>query len=159
MDSCGMIDIGFTGSKYTWCNNRRPDKRIWKRLDRVFINDEWAQKYTNSSMRHLASTESDHRPMLLKCEKSQDRGIKYFQFLNFWTNQNGYMDVVKENWNQHVEGNSMWKLQQKLKRVRKRLSQWSRNEIGDMNGLVEEWESKIEYLENEDMMRMIETSR
>lgn len=26
MDSCGMIDNGYTGSKYTWCNGR-PSKK------------------------------------------------------------------------------------------------------------------------------------
>ncbi|XP_070039273.1 uncharacterized protein [Nicotiana tomentosiformis] len=33
MDNCGVTDLGFSGSKFTWCNNRRPRKRVWKRLD------------------------------------------------------------------------------------------------------------------------------
>lgn len=40
MESCGLMDIGFTGLRYTWCNNRRHSKRIWKRLDRIMINDQ-----------------------------------------------------------------------------------------------------------------------
>ncbi|XP_070049368.1 uncharacterized protein [Nicotiana tomentosiformis] len=28
LNNCGVTDLGFTGPKYTWCNNRRPRKRI-----------------------------------------------------------------------------------------------------------------------------------
>lgn len=40
MKSCGLMDIGFTSPRYTWCNNRRTSTRIWKRLDRIMINDQ-----------------------------------------------------------------------------------------------------------------------
>ncbi|XP_070032638.1 uncharacterized protein [Nicotiana tomentosiformis] len=43
MDNCGMMDLDFVGPKYTWCNNWEPRRRIWKRLDRVFINDQLSQ--------------------------------------------------------------------------------------------------------------------
>ncbi|WMV15356.1 hypothetical protein MTR67_008741 [Solanum verrucosum] len=51
IDSCGMVDIGQTGSKYTRCNNWTPSKRIWKRLNRVFINSLWAQNYNQRYQR------------------------------------------------------------------------------------------------------------
>ncbi|KAG5583967.1 hypothetical protein H5410_044401 [Solanum commersonii] len=41
----------FGGSKYTWCNNRKPDKRIWKRLNRTFLNDSWIQTLQNNIVR------------------------------------------------------------------------------------------------------------
>ncbi|KAH0642539.1 hypothetical protein KY290_034120 [Solanum tuberosum] len=28
MDACEVVDLGFTGPKFTWCNNRKPRKRI-----------------------------------------------------------------------------------------------------------------------------------
>lgn len=33
-----LLDIGFSGSQYTWCNNRSPRERIWKRLDRILVD-------------------------------------------------------------------------------------------------------------------------
>lgn len=39
LDNCELIDIDYAGGNFTWCNNRSPKKKIWKRLDRVCIND------------------------------------------------------------------------------------------------------------------------
>lgn len=33
----GLTDIGYTGSPFTWCNNRVGEARISKRLDRVLV--------------------------------------------------------------------------------------------------------------------------
>ncbi|KAG5612880.1 hypothetical protein H5410_024161 [Solanum commersonii] len=45
MDACKMSDLGFNGLKFTWCNNRIPRKRIWKRLDRCFDNHQNSIQY------------------------------------------------------------------------------------------------------------------
>ncbi|CAM8944442.1 unnamed protein product [Rhodiola kirilowii] len=34
----GLTDAGYSGNKYTWCNNRTEEHQIWMRLDRVLIN-------------------------------------------------------------------------------------------------------------------------
>ncbi|XP_060190406.1 uncharacterized protein LOC132619559 [Lycium barbarum] len=96
MNRCGMEDAGYIGSTYTWCNNRRPSKRIWKRLDRLLFNDDWLHKFQNSVVRHLSRTGSNHRPLLLKCYDDMNEGTKYFRFLNFWSDQPGFYDIVKK---------------------------------------------------------------
>lgn len=83
MEACGMTDIGFTGPRFTWCNKRSPSKRIWKRLDRVLINDHWSQRFPTNTIKHLIRTRSDHRPLLMKCHSDQKDYIRYFRFLNF----------------------------------------------------------------------------
>ncbi|XP_016485954.1 uncharacterized protein LOC107806332 [Nicotiana tabacum] len=126
MDNCGMMDLGFVGPKYTWCNNWDPRRRIWKRLDRVFINDDWSRIFQNNIVNHLARIGSDHRPILIQCKDSNQEGPKYFKFLNFWTNQPTFLQVVEEVWRNHVNGNPLWRLHQKLKMLSRRLTQWSR---------------------------------
>lgn len=130
MDNCGVTDIGFSGPKFTWCNNRRPSQRIWKRLDRVFINDKWANFFQNTTINHLARTGSDHRPLLMKCFNTNQNFIKYFRFLNIWTKQDGFLNIVKETWDTQITGNNMWRLQSKLKLLSRKLSQRSRNTVG-----------------------------
>jgi hypothetical protein len=34
VDACGFMDLGFTGPRFTWTNNR-PRDMTWERLDRV----------------------------------------------------------------------------------------------------------------------------
>ena len=39
IETCGLVDMGYNGQKFTWCNHRKDGARIWKRLDRGMIND------------------------------------------------------------------------------------------------------------------------
>lgn len=69
------------------------------------------------------------------------------------------MDLVQEVWNMQVQGNAMWRLQCKLKALSKRLSQWSRNIIGDINEHVSSWEAKVHILEELDILHNSEHDR
>ncbi|XP_049375739.1 uncharacterized protein LOC125840542 [Solanum verrucosum] len=52
--------------------------------------------------------------------------------------------VGKACWERTVEGNSMWRFHQKLKRLSTTLSNWSRKEFGDIFTKVREYEERIE---------------
>ncbi|XP_060204231.1 uncharacterized protein LOC132632349 [Lycium barbarum] len=58
-----------------------------------------------------------------------------------------------------MSGNPIWILQQKLKNVAKKLSRWSREEIGDINDQVEMWEARMQYLEDQDVIHRSENNR
>ncbi|XP_070022131.1 uncharacterized protein [Nicotiana sylvestris] len=124
MDNCEVKDLGYVGPKFTWCNNWEARRRIWKRLDRVFVNDLWCQTMQNNVVKHLPRTGSDHRPLLLKCYNKNNNSIKYFKFLDFWTEQPSFMNLVEDVWNSNISRNALWILQQKLKKLSKRLTQW-----------------------------------
>ncbi|KAL5828458.1 hypothetical protein ACOSQ3_017926 [Xanthoceras sorbifolium] len=38
VDSCNLLDMGFSGSKFMWCNRQFGGNVIWERLDRCFCN-------------------------------------------------------------------------------------------------------------------------
>ena len=38
-----LIDLGYTGIPFTWCNQRDANARVWKRLDRAMVNDNWLE--------------------------------------------------------------------------------------------------------------------
>ncbi|KAG5611762.1 hypothetical protein H5410_023043 [Solanum commersonii] len=40
VNSCGLFDINFSGSPFTWWNGRVDEECIFKRLDRILINQE-----------------------------------------------------------------------------------------------------------------------
>lgn len=52
----------------------------------------------NSEVHHLIRQGSDHVPLHVVCDVSQDQVIKTFRFLNFWTKHEGYNKVVKKVW-------------------------------------------------------------
>ncbi|XP_016500997.1 uncharacterized protein LOC107819404 [Nicotiana tabacum] len=97
MEYCGLVDLGYFGPRFTWCNNRRTNKRIWKRLDSIIVNDEWTQKFQNNYITHLVRTGSDHRSLFMKRHSEQQEVIKYFMFLNIWVQQPDFLEVVQNN--------------------------------------------------------------
>ncbi|XP_070004433.1 uncharacterized protein [Nicotiana sylvestris] len=142
INNCGLIDMGYNGSNYTWCNNRRPGKRIWNRLDRIFVNDLWDQIFQRTSVRHLARTCSDHRPLLMKNLSATHQHISYFRFLNCWVNIEGFFDIVRESWSSKVL-----------------YVDSSKKEIVDINDLVTNWEDRLQELDNIDIEDNSEKSR
>nr|XP_009783630.1 PREDICTED: uncharacterized protein LOC104232192 [Nicotiana sylvestris] len=69
------------------------------------------------------------------------------------------MNLVEEVWSSNIRGNALWKLQQKLKKLSKRLTQWSKEEIGNVHEQVKLWESKMNDLEELDLQYNFNSSR
>ncbi|OIT22702.1 hypothetical protein A4A49_30028 [Nicotiana attenuata] len=82
MEDCGLMDLGFYGSKVTWSNGMGQCAVVWKRLDRGLANNLWLEAFPAATITHLASAGSDHNPLLLELHTRQDNGKKYFKFLN-----------------------------------------------------------------------------
>ncbi|XP_070046537.1 uncharacterized protein [Nicotiana tomentosiformis] len=71
----------------------------------------------------------------------------------------GFLNIIKEVWDTGINGNSIWRLQSKLKLLSKRLSQWSREEIGNIHAHVLEWEDKIQNIEEIEITNNTEEDR
>lgn len=62
VSTANLIDAGFQGSKYTWCNNQVGAACIRARLDRCFVSSNWAASFPYTVVQHLTRTLSDHAP-------------------------------------------------------------------------------------------------
>ncbi|KAK4706319.1 hypothetical protein R3W88_034128 [Solanum pinnatisectum] len=85
--------------------------------------------------------------------------IRYFKFLNFWTDHSNFLDIVMACWERNTEGNSMWKFHQKLKRLSNTLSSWSKVEFGDVFSKVKEYEQKVQATEQKLIQDQSDTNR
>ncbi|KAJ6729976.1 hypothetical protein OIU85_020844 [Salix viminalis] len=56
-----LIDLGFSGSKFTWCNKRNAEGIIWKRIDRGLSNIAWRLMFPEAHLSHLPALILDHR--------------------------------------------------------------------------------------------------
>lgn len=64
--TCGLVDFGFTSSKYTWSNMRSGLANVQEWLDRVFGNALSVHHLSSYRVVHLPRTRSDHHPLLLQ---------------------------------------------------------------------------------------------
>ncbi|XP_058082436.1 uncharacterized protein LOC131230548 [Magnolia sinica] len=65
IQSMGLIDAGFSGARYTWCNNQNGNAQVWARLNRVLMNSSWANRFSLFRVEHLPCSKSDHAPLRL----------------------------------------------------------------------------------------------
>ncbi|KAG5570896.1 hypothetical protein H5410_060662 [Solanum commersonii] len=68
-----LTELKFTGSKYAWWNGRIKDDCIFKRLDRVFGNQEFMNQFPVFEVQHLIREGSDHAPVQVTCNVSPER--------------------------------------------------------------------------------------
>lgn len=67
---CNLTYIGFLGSPFTWCNNRKSPDTIRCRLGRVCANDTALSIFPSPMVHHIPLVGLDHCPFLLKFQSS-----------------------------------------------------------------------------------------
>ena len=96
IDGARLTDLGFSGTNFTWCNNRLGSAKIWKRLDRVLVNQQWLNLDMNISVTHLNRVASDHSPLLITCSLALGVTPKSFRFLDVWKSHAAFHKVVNQ---------------------------------------------------------------
>ncbi|KAL2237446.1 UNVERIFIED_CONTAM: hypothetical protein Sindi_0936300 [Sesamum indicum] len=132
MDS-GLTDAGFEGEPFTWTN-----KRVWRRLDRVLYSQEWADLFNSTRVSHLPRRLSDHQPLLITVTRIEDKVPSSFRFQHMWIMHHNFQDMVKQSWGAPIQGYGMYRLQQKLYRLKHHLKQWNKDTFGNIFSLVDQ---------------------
>ncbi|KAL9674735.1 hypothetical protein QQ045_002934 [Rhodiola kirilowii] len=120
----GLSDAGFTGAKFTWCNNRQEDAHIWMRLDRVLLNGPALAYLPSLKVQHLARVASDHCPLLIKLGESIRRPSS-FKYMRAWHSHESFLNVVSDSWTTVCHNNPLLNIALKLKARRQRLKTWN----------------------------------
>lgn len=112
IDMCNLMDPGYIGDDYTWCDRRFSNHPIWERLDRFLINIEMNQLQSFLVVRHLEFLASDHRPILADwCDNRgnislQKKNCNPLRFEESWTRFDGCRKIISRVWNGHGDINS-----------------------------------------------------
>ncbi|KAK0588898.1 hypothetical protein LWI29_006805 [Acer saccharum] len=107
ISSWGLLDLRFKGRQLSWCNGHQGLARSWAKLDKVFINIEFAVKYGDAKALLLKRISSDHSPILLQVVAKIERyGLAPFHFQNMWTSHVGFLDVVSHSWTEPMVSES-----------------------------------------------------
>ncbi|KAI8014297.1 hypothetical protein LOK49_LG05G01952 [Camellia lanceoleosa] len=65
INNCNLINLGSSGPKMTWTNDRQGLANTIERLDRALSNPEWRTMFPEATVRVLLRTYSDHSPLVI----------------------------------------------------------------------------------------------
>lgn len=63
----------------TWLEKRKTHL-VESLLDRTMANDKWKANFPGSKVQYLEMIESDHRPAIIKIQRTTDMGKKMFRY-------------------------------------------------------------------------------
>ncbi|GAA0156478.1 hypothetical protein LIER_13970 [Lithospermum erythrorhizon] len=140
--NCRLEDAGYCGSTFSWTNGR-----IAKRLDRVLHNQIYGELYTQVKVKQLAKTLSDHAPMLVNSSKPTEGAKGSFKFQKMWFHHPDFIRIVEENWQLPLNGDPLFVLGMKLKRLKGVLRDWNKATFGNVFTMVEQAEEEVQECE------------
>ncbi|XP_038982901.1 uncharacterized protein LOC120110929 [Phoenix dactylifera] len=146
MNGAGLVDLGFTGPRFTWCNNQSGRSRVWERLDRAIASADWIQRFPSYQVSHLARIASDHCPILISTASSSSYHSP-FHFEKLWLSYPQSWRIVREAWGMPVQGDAMQRVSRRLELTKRRLRRWNRKVVGNIFRRLEEVEGRIADLQ------------
>ncbi|XP_071928071.1 uncharacterized protein [Coffea arabica] len=147
MEEAEVFDVGFSGSKFTWSNNRRSRARISKRLDRFLVNGSCLDFSNDISVLHLARHPSDHAPLKVSFATQSDNKPRPFRFLNVWTSKPDLLEVIRHVWKQDVGRPPLRVLCSKLLATRRAIQSWNNQHFGNIFDAVRSSEMAVQRAE------------
>ena len=148
LDECGLIDIGFKGSPFTWSKIHNNGASIWERLDRAVVSYEWFSKFLGTRTHHVDSTTSDHK--ILWIERSDldcAPRKRLFRFEEMWLGDKGCGEMVEGVWQISYEEAGNSRVIRKVENCGKALTKWSKDCFGNIKKQLEKKRRELTRLE------------
>ncbi|KAL2253051.1 UNVERIFIED_CONTAM: hypothetical protein Sindi_0099800 [Sesamum indicum] len=117
IQEAGLMPLPMQGEWYTWHNCSSSTRSLWKRLDRLLINDQWLVRFPMSFYHSLTLRTSDHSPLVIYGDTQQQYG-GMFRFDNYLALSSDFIPSVKSIWQHEVVGVPMFAVTRKLKALK-----------------------------------------
>ncbi|CAM8999721.1 unnamed protein product [Rhodiola kirilowii] len=144
LEDCELIDLGYTGNKFTYSNKRKENFEVKARLDRVVANSEWRNKFPNAIVKHGFANSSDHVPIVLYVKGVNMAKKRIFRrFEPMWMRHKEFREVVRNSWKDFPAD---LKLTDKLKSCMDCLFQWNNQVFRNVKNKVNSLKERIQRL-------------
>lgn len=154
VNSNNLMDIGFVGPRFTWCNNQSGFARRWARLDRCLANLDWISKFSSLKNTHLPRACSDHCPLLLTANSFIAPSYSIFRFNNFWFEYNTCHDIIINSFEADNHSSPMQSIQHCLFRAKRDLLSWRRTGHCSIDIEISNIEAEISLMEARELQSM-----
>lgn len=140
VDSNCFIDLPLQGRKFTWSRGNSKSK-----IDRCLCSSDWLCQFPRISLIGLPYiiNVSDHAPMKINIECSENWGAKPFRSLNAWFQSPSFKPLIKVEWSK----TSHLPVHKRLKELKTPITSWNRFCFGDINQKLKRVQAAINIIE------------
>ena len=142
-----LADVPFLGPIFTWMNRQEGVNFIARKLDRCLQNEYCLDMFPNALTEVQHPSLSDHCSLVtsLNIRPVLERRKNFpFKFFNLWADHPTFLEILKEAWTSDVLGTPMYRLTQKLKRVKASLKAFNFHSFGMLGERVVEARKTLE---------------
>lgn len=149
-----LLDLGYTGYRYTWSNGRSGDANVQVCLDRALGTQQWKTRFPMYSVHHKIRFCSDHAPITVDCRSSNshqslpgDNSEKLFRFEKIWMEYEECREVIKKGW-----GEDYWPapFEDRTRSCGVSLDLWGHKEVGKTKREIRKIKERLDFLQQEE---------
>ena len=128
IENSGLIDLEYSGPKFTWARGLSIATRKEARLERALCNMAWRVRFQEGVVRHLVQASSDHSPLLIstKGPMYDATTARPFRFLVAWTSHSQFEGIVASEWA------STRSIVPKMQQLASTLCKWNKEVFGNL---------------------------
>lgn len=147
-DVCGLADLGFQGSPWTFEKRVVGGSFCRSRLDRALASAEWMARYPLAELTHLTGVTSDHSPIFLCFQPLDDRARKNhaFWYEVMWESHENFDPFLKQQWQERGVGPTAVEVKSTLKHIVGYLKTWDRRTFGNVKRQISQLNGELARL-------------
>lgn len=157
---CKLLDMSYQGPRFTWCN-KREQGLIYKKLDRVLVNEEWILGSPTYCVFEAGGC-SDHLRCRVELDLEEKRKRRPFKFTNIIAKMPEFLPLMEDQWRNHEplyhSTSALFRLTKRLKALKMQLRILSKKKLGDLSRRTRETFLVLCEKQKATMMNPIEAS-
>ncbi|KAF3555900.1 hypothetical protein F2Q69_00010894 [Brassica cretica] len=147
LQEAALFELQSKGLPYTWWNNQ-DDNPVSKKIDHVFINQDWSTVFSDSYAEFLNPSQSDHAPCLIHLPSARQRVSKPFKFFHHIIDHPEYQNSVAQSWNcDAISASAQFVLVRSMKLLKKVLRNLNKRHFSGISQRAKEQSARVDVLQ------------